>query len=307
MTLHPRLQAIVDASAGAPPMESYEPAALRAIYEDLSAHAPRPDVAHVEDRMIPGPRGEIRVRIYRPDLGSGHPVITFFHGSAFVICSVNTHDTLCRHLCLRSHAVVVSVDYGLGPENKFPAGPDDSLAATRWVAGNAATFGGAPARLAVAGDSAGATMAIVTAMRIRDEGGPNVAAQLLIYPVTDYPDNAPPSYTERSRGCGLLTPEAMRWGWAHYLNDPADGRHPYASPHRANNLSNLPPAYVVTAEYDILRDEGEIFAGQLKSAGVDTMLIRYDDMNHGFMGMVGNLDRADEAMAAASDWLAKHL
>jgi hypothetical protein len=102
--------------------------------------------------MIPGPRGEIRVRIYRPDLGSGHPVITYFHGSAFVICSVNTHDTLCRHLCLRSNAVVVSVDYGLGPENKFPAGPDDSLAATRWVAGNAASFGGDPARLAVAGD-----------------------------------------------------------------------------------------------------------------------------------------------------------
>lgn len=307
MTLHPQIQSLIDSMAGTPPMDSFAPETLRAIYEDLSAQAPRPDVAHVEDRMIPGPRGEIRVRIYRPDLAEGHPVITYFHGSAFVICSVNTHDVLCRHLCLRSGAVVVSVDYGLGPENKFPAGPDDSLAATRWAAKNAATFGGDPARLIVAGDSAGATMAAVTAMRVRDEGGPAIKAQLLIYPVTDYPDNAPPSYSERSVGCGMLTADAMRWGWAHYLNDPIDGAHPHASPHRASNLGALPPAYVITAEYDILRDEGEIFAVQLKDAGVDATLIRYGDTNHGFLGMVGNLDRADEALAAACDWLASKL
>jgi acetyl esterase len=307
MTLHPQLQAMVDASAGAPPMDSYEPEVLRTIYEDFSAQAPRPDVAHVEDRMIPGPRGDIRVRIYRPDMADDHPLITYFHGSAFVICSVDTHDVLCRHLCLGTNSVVVSVDYGLGPENKFPAGPDDSLAATRWVADNAVRLGGDPARLIVAGDSAGATMAIVTAMRVRDEGGPSIKAQLLIYPVTDYPDNAPPSYAERSAGCGMLTAEAMRWGWAHYLSEPADGAHPYASPHRATDLGKLPPAYVITAEYDILRDEGEIFAGQLKAAGADTTLIRYGDMNHGFMGMVGSLDRADEAMAAACDWLATKL
>lgn len=307
MTLHPQLQTLIDSMAGAPPMESYALEVLRAIYEEQSALAPRPEVALVEDRMIPGPRGAIRVRIYRPDMAGDHPVITYFHGSAFVICSVNTHDVLCRHLCLGSNAVVVSVDYGLGPENKFPAGPDDSLAATRWVAENATSFGGNPARLAVAGDSAGATMAVVTAMRVRDEGGPPIKAQLLIYPVTDYPESAPPSYAERSVGCGMLTAEAMRWGWAHYLRDPADGAHPHASPHRATDLGNLPPAYIITAEYDILRDEGEVFAGQLKDAGVDTVLIRYGDMNHGFMGMVGSLDRADEAMAAACAWLASRL
>lgn len=307
MTLHPQLQSLIESMAGAPPMDSYQPEVLRAIYEEQSALAARPDVAQIEDRMIPGPRGEIRVRIYRPDLADGHPVIAYFHGSAFVICSVNTHDVLCRHLCLRSTAVVVSVDYGLGPENKFPAGPDDCLAATRWVAENAASLGGDPARLVVAGDSAGATMAVVTAMRVRDEGGPAISAQLLIYPVTDYPDNAPLSYSERSEGCGMLTAEAMRWGWSHYLSDSADGAHPHASPRRASDLGNLPPAYVITAEYDILRDEGEIFAGQLTAAGVDTTLIRYGDMNHGFMGMVGNLDRADEAMAAACEWLASRL
>lgn len=307
MTLHPQLQTMIDSMAGAPPMDSYEPEMLRTIYEELATKARPPFVAHVEDRMIPGPRGEIRVRVYRPDLAPHHPVIAYFHGSAFVICSVNTHDVLCRHLCLRANAVVVSVDYGLGPENKFPAGPDDSLAAARWVAANASAFGGDPTQLIVAGDSAGATMATVTSMRIRDEGGPKVKAQLLIYPVTDYPDNAPPSYTERSQGCGMLTEEAMRWGWSHYLKDTADGAHPHASPNRATNLGSLPPAYIITAEYDILRDEGEVYARQLKEAGVDTTLIRYSDMNHGFMGMVGSLDRADEALAAACDWLATRL
>ncbi len=302
MALHPQLQAIVDASAGLPPMESIAPAVLRANYEALTAKASRPDVAHVEDRMIPGPRGEIRVRIYRPDLEDGHTVITYFHGSAFVICSINTHDVLCRHLCLQSGAVVVSVDYGLAPEAPFPAGPDDSFAATKWVAVNAASFGGDSARLVVAGDSAGATMAIVTALRARDAGGPAIAAQFLIYPVTDYPDKLPASYIERGEDCGL-TANAMRWGWNLYVTNPADRAHPHASPLRAPDLAGLPPAYVITAEYDLLRDEGKAFAERLIAAGVDAMLVHYDDMNHGFMGMAGSLDRADEAMAAAGTWL----
>ena len=303
MPLHPKLQAIVDSTAALPPMQSVPPETLRANYEAQTALAPRPDVAQVEDRMIPGPRGDIRVRIYRPDLASGHPVIAYFHGSAFVICSIDTHDVLCRHLCLRSNAVVVSVDYGLAPEEVFPAGPDDSLAATLWVAENAASFGGNPQRLVVAGDSAGATMAIVTAMRMRNTGGPPIAAQFLIYPVTDYPDPAPPSYLERGEGCGL-TADAMRWGWDLYLSNPADRSHPFASPLQAEDLGNLPPAYIITAEYDLLRDEGQAFARRLTKAGVDTVLIHYDDMNHGFMGMVGGLDRADEALATACDWLA---
>lgn len=303
MALHPQLQAILDASAGLPPMESVEPAVLRANYEALTAKAPRPDVAHVEDRMIPGPRGEIRVRIYRPDMAEGHAVITYFHGSAFVICSIDTHDVLCRHLCLQSGAVVVSVDYGLAPEAPFPAGPDDSFAATQWVAANAASFGGNPARLAVAGDSAGATMAIVTALRARDAGGPTIAAQFLIYPVTDYPDTLPASYIERGEDCGL-TAKAMRWGWDLYITNPADRAHPHASPLRVPDLTGLPPAYVITAEYDLLRDEGKAFADRLVAARVDTTLVHYDDMNHGFMGIAGSLDRADEAMAAAGAWLA---
>ncbi len=302
MTLHPRLQAILDASADLPPMESVEPAVLRANYEAQAAKTPRPDVAHVEDRMIPGPRGKVRVRIYRPDLEDGHAVIAYFHGSAFVICSIDTHDVLCRHLCLQSRAVVVSVDYGLAPEAPFPAGPDDCFAATIWAHANAASFGGDPARLVVAGDSAGATMAIVTALRARDGGGPAISAQLLIYPVTDYPDTPPASYAERGENCGL-TASAMRWGWDLYITDPADRAHPFASPLRVDNLASLPPAYVITAEYDLLRDEGKAFADKLRTAGVETTFVHYGDLNHGFMGMVGSLDRADEAMAAAGDWI----
>jgi acetyl esterase len=306
MTLHPMLQAIVDQTADAPPMNSLTPERLRSVYEAQAALAERPAVAKVEDRMIPGPRGEIRVRIYRPDLQGGHPVITYFHGSGFVICSIDTHDVLARHLCLRANAVVVSVDYALAPENKFPAGPDDCLAATQWVSENASNFGGDPSRHAVAGDSAGATMATVTAMRLRDAGAPALTAQLLFYPVTDYPDPGPHSYVERAEGYGL-TADAMRWFWGHYLDDISDAAHPHASPLQASDLANLPPAYVMTAEYDVLRDEGEDYAARLKTAGVETELIRYGDMNHGFISLVGIVDRSDEALSAACDWLATRL
>jgi acetyl esterase len=284
-------------------MQSVQPAVTRANGEKMAALAARPDVAHVEDRFISGPRGDIRIRIYRPNQEDGNQIVTYFHGSAFVICSIDTHDALCRHLCLRSNAVVVSVDYGLAPEDAFPAGPDDSLAATLWVAENAGTIGGDPQRLIVAGDSAGATMAIVTAMRARDSGGPPILAQFLIYPVTNYPDPAPPSYAERGEGCGL-TAEAMHWGWDLYITNPDDRSHPFASPLLVEDLSNLPPAYIITAEYDLLRDEGQAFAKRLTEAGVQTEMIHYDDMNHGFMGNVGDLDRANEALDAACTWLA---
>jgi acetyl esterase/lipase len=174
----------------------------------------------------------MRVRIYRPDLADGHAVITYFHGSAFVICSVDTHDVLCRHLCLKTRAVVVSVDYGLAPEAPFPAGPDDSFAATRWVAKNATSIGGDPARLIVAGDSAGATMAIVTALRARDEGGPAIAAQFLMYPVTNYPDPPTISYSLRGEGFGL-TEAVMRRGWDLYVTNPEDRAHPHPCAKRA--------------------------------------------------------------------------
>ncbi len=300
--LHPLLQAMLDKGAGLPPMQSFTPTEIRATDGARYARVPRPPVAHVEDRMIPGPRGDIRIRIYRPDMADGHPVVTFFHGSGFVICSLDTHDGLCRQICLRARAVVVSVDYALAPENKFPAGPDDCLAATRWVAENAASLGGDANMHVLAGDSAGGTMAIVTAMRLRDAGAPIIKAQILMYPVTDYPDPVPPSYVERADGFGLSA-DGMRYFWSHYLDDPSDGEHPHASPLRATDFTGLPPTYIMTAEYDPLRDEGERLADKLTRAGVDTTLIRYADMNHGFMSWVGLLDRSDEALDAACAWL----
>ena len=267
---------------------------------------PRDEVASVEDRFIPGPRGDIRIRIYRPDLQPGRPILVFFHGSAFIICSIDTHDAMCRQICRRGGAVVVSVDYRLAPENKFPAAPDDCFAATKWAAEHAAEIGGDPVRLAVGGDSVGGAMAAVAAIRARDEGGPRISAQILLYPVTDHYSVQRPSYAERGSGCGL-TRDAMIWAWDLYLQSREQGAHPHASPIRAPSLAGLPKAYVITGEYDLLRDEGEAFAARLQQAGVAVDRRRYDDMNHGFLNWVGLVDRSTEAMDAIGAWMRQSL
>jgi len=306
MPLHPKIQRALEKTARLPPMESFSPAEIRANEMAAYAAVPRREVAQVEERLIAGPRGELKVRIYRPDAEGGHPLMTFFHGSGFVICSLDTHDGLCRQLCASAGAVVVSVDYALAPENKFPAAVEDCLAAVRWSAEHAAALGGDRLRHVLAGDSAGGALAIVTAMRIRDEGGPPIKAQLLMYPVADYPDPEPPSYRERGTGCGL-TASAMHYFWGHYLRNSADGAHPYASPLRATDFTRLPATYVMIAEYDPLRDEGERLVDKLVAAGVDATRVRYDDMNHGFMSWVGIIDRSAEALQAACVWLASRV
>lgn len=304
--LHPVLKGMLDKIAGLPAMQTLPVETIRA--GDLARYSavPRPEVGRVEERTVPGPRGDIRIRVYRPEGDGDRPVVVFFHGSGFVICSLDTHDGMCRQICRGAQAVVVSVDYALAPENKFPAGPDDSLAATRWVAANAASLGGDPSRLALAGDSAGGTMAIVTALRLRDEGGPRPAAMLLMYPVTDFPSVDTPSYAERGSGFGL-TADGMRWFWDHYLRGPEDAGNPHASPLRAESLAGLPPAYIVTAGYDILRDEGEALADRLERENIRVTRRRYEDMNHGFMSWIGIVDRSGEAMEAACAWLRAEL
>jgi acetyl esterase len=228
--------------------------------------------------------------------------MVFFHGSGFVVCSLDTHDGICRNLCAGTGCVVVSVDYRLAPEAKFPAAPDDCLAATRWAVANAAALGADPGRVFVAGDSAGGNLAAVTALRIRDEGGPALLGQLLIYPVTDYYDPGTPSMVENAEGYGLGR-AGMIWFWDHYLRTPADGAHPHASPLRAGRLDGLPPALVVTAEFDPLRDEGEYYAERLRQAGVPTEMKRWDGMNHGFFFWPGVVDRAGAAMDEACAWV----
>lgn len=302
MELHAQLRAMLDKAAGLPPMHTVPIAAIRAT--DLARYSfgvPKEEVAMAEDRSIPGPRGDIRLRIYRPAREGVLPVTMFFHGSGFCICSIDTHDAMCRQIANRAGSIVVSVDYRLAPENPFPAGPDDCWAATLWAAGAAAEWGGDAQRLAVCGDSAGGTMAAVVAQRARDAGGPAIVAQILLYPVTDHHSAGHASYTERGIGWGL-TAEGMRRFWDLYLPDAADVP-AWAAPARHASLAGLPPAYVITAEYDVLRDEGEAYAARLAAAGVPTTLRRYGDMNHGFLNWVGLVDRAGEAMDALGAWM----
>lgn len=302
MPLHPTIQAMLEKAAALPPIHTLSVATIRAGYNDRFAPVPRPDVDSVEDQIIPGPRGGLSVRIYRPFEQGPLPVIVFFHGGGFVIFGIDTQDGLCRQLCNRSGMIVVSVDYALAPEHKFPAASNDCLAAALWAAKVAPSFGGDPERLVLAGDSAGGNLAAVTALRLRDSRGPDIRAQLLMYPVTDHPSAGMNSYQSRGNGYGL-TAAAMEWFWDQYLNDPSEGSHPHASPHRASDLTRLPPAYVITAEYDPLRDEGAAFAHRLHAAGNPAVLVNYPDANHGFMSWVGLIDTSDRALQAACDWL----
>jgi acetyl esterase len=309
MSLHPTLVAMLAKAALLPPMISLPIATIRGTDATRYKVGVPPDVvASVKDYLIPGPRGDLRIRVYRPvgpAPAAGLPVTVYFHGGGWVVCNLDSHDDICRQICKRAHTVVVSVDYRLAPEHKFPAAPDDCYAATCWVAQHASLFGGDPARLVVAGDSAGGNLAAVVSLRARDESGPAIKAQVLLYPVTDHVSVMRKSYEERATGYGL-TREAMQWFWGHYLAKPEDGAHPHASPLRAKSLAGLPPAYVVTAEYDPLRDEGEAYAKALETAKVPTQLIRYPDLNHGFLFWVGFIGSVTVAMDAACDWLRRN-
>ena len=303
MPVDPQIQMLLNLGAALPPLHtlSVQEARVQFAARDFPGLR-KPDIARVMNRDMQGPGGSLGLRVYTP-LGEGpFPLMVFFHGSGFVVCSLDTHDGMCRNLCAGTGCVVVSVDYRLAPEAKFPAAPDDCLAATRWAAANAAALGADPGRMLVAGDSAGGNLAAVTAMRIRDEGGPKLLGQLLIYPVTDYYDSGTPSMAENAEGYGLGR-AGMIWFWNHYLADPSHGANPHASPLRAANLVGLPPALVVTAEYDPLRDEGEYYADRLRQAGVQTVMKRWEGVNHGFFFWPGVVDRATAAMDEACDWV----
>jgi acetyl esterase len=305
MPLHPRIRELLDAeaAAGLPRLETLTPAAARAqtAAKLAAARIVTTEVARVEERRIPGPMGEIPVRVYAPPGLGPFPGIVHFHGGGFVICDLDTHDETCRLLCVAARAVVVAPDYRLAPEHRFPAATDDCLAATRWVAANAAALGIDPERLAVAGDSAGGNLATVTALRARDEGGPALAAQILFYPVTDHHEPGTPSYAACAEGYGLTRAE-MVWFWDHYLADPSHARHPHAAPLRAPDLRGLPPAFVLSAEYDPLRDEAEDYARRLDEAGVPTALVRALGMHHGFLMLAGQLEEASLAIEETAAW-----
>ncbi len=302
MPVDPQIRALLDRGTGVPATHTLPVAEARRQYEArIALMAPPPQMAKVEERRIDGPGGEIRLRLYTPEGSGPFPLMMFFHGSGFVLCSLDTHDGMCRNLAAGIGCVVVSVDYRLAPEHKFPKGLDDCLAATRWAADHAAELGIDPMRIMVAGDSAGGNMAAVIALRLRDEGGPELCGQMLLYPVTDYHTPGTPSYAENADGYGL-TRDTMEWFWAHYLNSPAEAENPHASPLRARDVTRLPPAYVSSAEYDPLRDEAERYGMRLREAGVPTVITRFAGMNHGFLFWVGIVGGADAAMAEACAW-----
>ena len=253
----------------------------------------RPEnVYRSEDREINGVDGNIPIRVYtpyKPAAGEKLPILVFYHGGGFVIGSLDSYDSLCRALANRAKCIVVSVDYRLAPEQKFPAAVDDALAAYQWVADHALELNGDAARLAIAGDSAGGNITAVTAIRIRDEGEIAPLLQVLIYPVLDGTPERP-SHHQFAEGM-LLTRANILWFYGHYMNAPGDVKDPHFSPILTEDLSRLPQAVVIVAGHDPLRDEGIEYAERLKEAGVDVELCNYEGMVHGFLSFADAVDQ----------------
>jgi acetyl esterase len=305
MSLHPQAKAVLDliAAQGGPPVEQMAPAEVRAsraaAAQAFAALAgPEEPVARLVDRTIPGRAQAIPVRVYWPETGRRLPVLVYFHGGGWVFGNLDQVDRVCRMIANRVPCIVVNVDYRLAPEHKFPAAADDAYAAARYVAEHAREFDADASRIAVGGDSAGGNLAAVACLMARDRGGPSFAFQLLIYPVTDYDDDRPSTY-EYADG-HLLTRAMMPYFWRHYVSSPEEARHPYASPLNAETLAGLPPAMVITAECDPIRDQGEAYARRLEQSAVAVQLQRYDGAIHAFFQMGGVIDAGKQAMADAT-------
>ena len=299
MPLDPQARALLDqmTASGMPPLDQMSvPDARAAIMALAAASGAPPAVAHVADRTVPGPAGEIPVRVYTPEGRAPFPVLVFFHGGGWVIGGLESHDGVCRQLANAARCLVVSVDYRLAPEHPYPAAAEDAYAATSWVAAHAAELGGDTSRIAVGGDSAGGNLSAVVSLMARDRGGPRLVHQLLVYPVVDAPGDRHPSYRENADGY-FLTATMMHWFWGHYRGAERDA---YACPLRAADVRGVPPALVITAEFDPLRDEAEAYARRLRDADVPVTLSRYDGMVHGFFGMGALVDRARDAVAEAA-------
>jgi acetyl esterase/lipase len=275
------LQAMAD--MGLPPLESMSPEQARDFMELSGAERPPgPEVGEIVDGELPGAGGSLRYRLYRPDSPGPHPLVCYFHGGGWVLGDQESDDPLCRDLCARSGAVIVSVDYRHGPEARFPAAVDDAWAALQWVAAHATELGGAPGQLAVAGWSAGGNLAAVVSQLARDAGGPALAGQLLLCPVTDT-DLSRASYTENADGY-VLTRPLMEWFFGHYV-DEADRADPRIAPLRGD-LTGLPPAMIVACEFDPLRDEGHAYAQALEDAGNSVRLVPARGQTHTSLTMV---------------------
>ncbi len=285
--------------AGGPPLNDMTPAEAREALAATVESAGEPEqVGDIMNRSIPGPLGDIPIRVYTPEGTGPLPALVYFHGGGWVAGDLEMVDPSCTMLANRAGAVVVSVDYRLAPEHKFPVPVMDCYAAAQWVSANAAEFDVDPQRIGVGGDSAGGNLAAAVSVVARDSGAPDLAFQILFYPVTnmDYETN---SYRENGAGY-FLTTDMMRWFWSHYLESEDVGRDMRASPLLMQDASGLPPTFVATAEFDPLRDEGEAYAELLLEAGNDVAVKRYDGQIHGFVTRCGIMDRGKQAIEDAA-------
>ncbi|MEZ5843596.1 MAG: alpha/beta hydrolase [Hyphomicrobiaceae bacterium] len=308
-----RLVLAAVAATKPPPTHTLTPAEARAAMLNAGkvADMAPPAVARVGDRTIPGPGGgKLKVRIYDPREANGPslPVLAYFHGGGFVIGDLDTHDTICRALCRASGAIVMAVDYRLAPEHRYPAAVDDACAAVAWLEANAAEIGGDPSRLAVGGDSAGATLAAVAAQDARARGTSALKAQLLFYPVTDIGGDYPSR--EEQKATPPIPRETLSWFWEQYFG-PGAGEDvrldPRASPIRATSLAGLPPTFLLTAGLDPLRDEGLAYASRLAADNVETCYVSATGTIHGFLRMGKLIPATHDALAAAGAFLARRV
>jgi len=298
--VHPQVRALLDgiAQVGGPAITEMSPDEARVMFKSMAVLDQPEPVTRIDDRHVPGEHGDIPVRVYTPEqaVGGDAPLLVWLHGGGWVIGDLDTADATARALANRSGAVVVSVDYRLAPEHRAPAALDDALAVLTWSVENGELLGIDAGRVAVGGDSAGGNLAAALCLRVRDEFGPDVDFQLLVYPVVDC-TLSQPSMDENGEGY-FLTRDAMAWFVEHYLGD-TDPTDPLVSPLLAPSLAELPPAFVITAEFDPLRDEGEAYAAALRKAGVEVEVVRYDGQIHGFIGMAALLDDGKAALDRA--------
>jgi len=302
--LDPTVRSLLEAieAQGDPPLETLPVAQARAlVLERFKPVAGTPEpVRSIENLRIPVPGGEIGIRVYTPEGAAPRPGLVYFHGGGWVVCNLDTHEVVCSAIARRAGATVVSVDYRLAPEHKFPIAVTDCYAATNWAASTADRLGIDPKRLCVGGDSAGGNLATVISLKSRNEKGPSIALQVMVYPVTDLSSFDTGSYSEFADGYSL-TRSDMEWFRDLYLGHVDDRENPNASPLLATDLSGLPPALVITAECDLLRDEGEAYAKRLDQAGVPVTCKRYAGMIHPFFSLSGAIPQAFDAIQQVAD------
>ena len=304
MSLDPQTQFVLAqlAAAGAPPLEALSPEQARAAFT-LPQGETEP-VGKVEDRTISGPEADIPVRVYYPKdaKANNNPALVFYHGGGWVVGNIDSHDNICRALTNLANCVTVSVDYRLAPEHKFPAAVVDSYAAVQYVYDHAEDFQIDRSRIAVGGDSAGGNLAAVVANLAKEKNTPSICFQLLLYPSTNLGGEPTASMKENAEGY-FLTKGTMEWFRDCYLNSEQDKLNPQLSPYLYEDLNGLPPALVITAEYDPLRDEGEDYAKKLAQAGVEVDAVRYDGTIHGFISMAVVIDQGKAALIKSGDAL----